>query len=271
METKLPSKLYKYQSYNIQTIDNLKNSCIWFSKPSQFNDPFDSSIPYVLKNMSSDEWDILYKQVKKIWENTSDEVYKKSMAHYFLDDKPNEEFKKDYDLSSNLGWRNQVENSFSQQGIGCFSESLDHILMWSHYSDGHRGFCLEFDTSFYPFSKARQVQYSEFFPSLHPTNDEILLAPLITTKSIVWSYEKEWRVIHEHGDIEYGYDAGALTGIYFGCEMPFVHIEMLALAISGFPTKLYRMKRSEIEFKVDFEEVTYTPYEYGKSKRRFIS
>ena len=67
-----------------------------------------------------------------------------------------------------------------------------------------------------------------------------------------------------------GFDAGSLTGVYFGCEMPFVHIEMITLAVSGFPTKLYRMRRSETEFKVDFEEVTYTPYEYGKTNRRFL-
>ena len=271
MKTTIPPKLYKYQSYNIQTIDNFKNRSLWFSKPSRFNDPFDSSIPYVLENMSEDEWNILYKQVKKIWEDTKDEVYKKSVARYFLDDKPNEDFKKDYNSVSKSGWLKQVKDTFSQQGIACFSENVDNILMWSHYSDGHRGFCLEFDTSFYPFSKAIQVHYSEFLPSLHPADDEILLAPLLTTKSIGWSYEKEWRVIHAQGDIECGFDSGALTGVYFGSEMPFVHIETLSLAVSGSPTKLYKMKRSKTEFKVEFDEVTYTPYEYGKTNRRFLS
>lgn len=30
-------------------------------------------------------------------------------------------------------------------GVVCLSEHGDDILMWSHYSDGHQGFCLEFD------------------------------------------------------------------------------------------------------------------------------
>ena len=27
-------------------------------------------------------------------------------------------------------------------GVVCFSESYDNIIMWSHYSDNHKGFCL---------------------------------------------------------------------------------------------------------------------------------
>ena len=40
-----PFRLYKYQSYNIQTIDNLLKQQLWFSNPLKFNDPFDCYIP----------------------------------------------------------------------------------------------------------------------------------------------------------------------------------------------------------------------------------
>lgn len=33
----------------------------------------------------------------------------------------------------------------SQRHIACFSESNDSSLMWGHYADGHKGFCLEYD------------------------------------------------------------------------------------------------------------------------------
>lgn len=272
MKTKIPSKLYKYQFYNIQNIDNLKNGCIWFSKPPLFNDPFDCSIPYVLNNMSNDDWDKLYKRLRKNWNETEDEELKKSTAKYFVDDSPSEAFKENYKLSSKLGWSELIEKDFSQKGVVCFSEQADNILMWSHYADRHKGFCLEFDTSIYPFSKAVKVNYSEEPPSsLELDGDEVLLDSLITTKSIAWSYEKEWRLIHNQGNMEYGFDGKALTGVYFGCEMPFPHIEVVSLVVSGLPTKLYKMKRSETEFKLGFEEVTYQPYIYGKTLRKFIS
>jgi hypothetical protein len=37
MISTLPARLYKCQSDNVQTIDNLKNQTLWFSKPAQFN------------------------------------------------------------------------------------------------------------------------------------------------------------------------------------------------------------------------------------------
>ncbi|HVN15284.1 MAG TPA: hypothetical protein VMT73_06045, partial [Anaerolineales bacterium] len=63
----------------------------------------------------------------------------------------------------------------------------------------------------------------------------------------------------------------ALTGIYFGIEMLFVHLEILSLVLRGRPTKLYKMRRSEVEFKLEFDEVQYTPYEYSKTNRKFLS
>jgi hypothetical protein len=30
-------------------------------------------------------------------------------------------------------------------GLLCFSESWDHLLMWSHYANKHQGICLGFD------------------------------------------------------------------------------------------------------------------------------
>ena len=224
MESHLPLRLYKYQAYNIQNLDNLKNKCLWFSKPSGFNDPFDCSIPYLLGEKSSTEWDILYEQVKKIWMDAKDQQNKELLANLFENEKPSEDFKKSYILGYHLGWRKLVEDNFSQKGIACFSEKWDDILMWSHYADGHRGFCLEFDTGFVPFSMAKQVHYSDLLPLL-PLEDgnADLIESLATTKSNNWCYEKEWRIFNEYGDVEYGLNPGALKGIYLGSEMSNIH------------------------------------------------
>ncbi len=39
-----PQKLYRYRTYNKNSLDALKNNLITFSKPSSFNDPFDSLV-----------------------------------------------------------------------------------------------------------------------------------------------------------------------------------------------------------------------------------
>jgi hypothetical protein len=42
--------------------------------------------------------------------------------------------------------RNQLCNALSQIGIFCVAEELYNTLMWSHYTNGHRGVALQFST-----------------------------------------------------------------------------------------------------------------------------
>lgn len=95
--------------------------------------------------------------------------------------------------------------------VGCLSTDYKNQLMWSHYADGHKGFCVEYD-----FNKASDflekylflpVIYSEervHFPSniLFPAyslggeqEEKNTMIRSLVTKDKVWSYEKEWRVI----------------------------------------------------------------------------
>src|SRR5712692_11029236 len=45
-------------------------------------------------------------------------------------------------------------------GILSLATRRDTFLMWSHYTNSHRGFCLEFDASTKPFCSANQVIYA---------------------------------------------------------------------------------------------------------------
>lgn len=36
------------------------------------------------------------------------------------------------------------KHSFKAENVLCLSEEKDNLLMWAHYADGHRGFCVEF-------------------------------------------------------------------------------------------------------------------------------
>lgn len=100
-------------------------------------------------------------------------------------------------------------------GVTCFSERYDIALMWSHYANKHTGICVEYDFSklevnnrllvqLFPviYTKARQcfpngVSYDEnekFVMSTAPFSTHQIIKNLIS-KSDVWSYEKEWRLI----------------------------------------------------------------------------
>jgi Protein of unknown function (DUF2971) len=88
----------------------------------------------------------------------------------------------------------------------------ENPLLWSHYADSHRGVALEFDASFtaeVPFVAAKPVKYCKRVPRVYSrkhfiesalnlnliSDAERTLLPLVMTKSLEWSYEKEWRIV----------------------------------------------------------------------------
>lgn len=105
------------------------------------------------------------------------------------------------------------ENVDKQYRVGSLCTDYKNRLMWSHYADGHKGFCIEYD-----FSKECEaikdilvlpVVYSKErikFPwnvafADDQNNPKVKLegayATMLSllTKDEVWKYENEWRVI----------------------------------------------------------------------------
>ena len=108
--------------------------------------------------------------------------------------------------------------------ISCFSnfhnieELMQNTTMWSHYADNHKGFCIKYSLDFNKLASKDiiscglfPVKYTRSVPKISPNellklslknnelhlNKKILKTTLktLTTKSIFWSYEKEWRLI----------------------------------------------------------------------------
>jgi hypothetical protein len=57
-----------------------------------------------------------------------------------------------------------VERFGKERGITCFSEINNDLLIWGHYGEKYKGFCLEFSTDHLPFSQAHQVKYVDRVP-----------------------------------------------------------------------------------------------------------
>ncbi len=89
----------------------------------------------------------------------------------------------------------QFEFITTRWGVYCLSPDPCNTLMWwSHYSQNHRGICLEFGARNTILNGAQEVRYQRAYPSFLPhdqyTHDDMLLV-----KSDVWSYENELRLI----------------------------------------------------------------------------
>ena len=126
--------------------------------------------------------------------------------------------------------RDQYQEALERYRICSFSDNAAHPLLWSHYSDSHRGFCLEFDASTDIFGCAMKVTYQNEYPSIGITepDEDINLRLSVLTKAKFWKYEGEYRLVslepNEPGalalnDHVFCFPADLLTGAFFGCQM----------------------------------------------------
>lgn len=84
----------------------------------------------------------------------------------------------------------------------CLSASRCSTLMWSYYSDGHKGICIHIDATKKPFGDALRVNYDSQYPEIFECDGKLvhdldeLLKRMLLTKSEVWDHECEYRLIN---------------------------------------------------------------------------
>lgn len=252
-----PLHLYKYERFTAQSLQNLKDQLIYFGSPLAFNDPYDCALS------------------PRIKEPTDADV-EKLRSHYLAKPEIENGIRREFEQASPAVLRDMllrigqktlddmIKKFLSQRGVSCFSEKKDNLLMWSHYGDHCKGFCLQFSTLADPFHKIMKVRYTEDMPILDIVpilcgEDSDPVSDLYCTKAIDWAYEHEWRAIHSQAGTAYRYPSEALTGIYFGPDMPRTAIEIIALVLAGQNehVQLFQGSRSKSNFLVEFQPIKY--------------
>lgn len=263
----LPHRLYKYEPFSSQALENLKNHTLYFASPSGFNDPYDCAVSPSVKEPSDDD----VQRVRSYYLSKDDLPVEVRTQFEQLDDAG---LKLLLLRQGQTVLEDAVTNFLSNKGVTCFSERNDSLLMWGHYGGRFKGFCLEFRTDYEPMCKARKVIYSDEMPQVDiltllcdtSESDEIL--NLYCTKALDWQYEKEWRCMRHQAGTAYTYPAEALTGIYMGPDAAFASFEITALIVANQNpgVQLWRGERSKSDFSVVFESVTYTSHLEAKHR-----
>jgi hypothetical protein len=199
---------YFSDEYAVKTLQNL---LFKVSNPNELNDPFENS-PYFRKP-EEQEWESYLKQ-----ESTIEDIY--NSTHHKLGIKTIEEFRKNWEAGArqnaqtafmqddDIETLEKVKEEFSKENrILCVSnakaiEPHGDILMWAHYSNGHKGVKISFDTEKIGWDDLNIdcVEYSE---------DRVMLDPIkidkrdskawnefrraLIVKSQGWKYEQEYR------------------------------------------------------------------------------
>ena len=261
--------LFRYRAYNDETLSALMKNRLYFSRPSFFNDPYDNLI-YVNSEMVVREiiGNILtgmdsYLESRKSFENLAFKIVEFMWHRDELKDcLLKERIKQLYAALDTV--RMKIKENTK---VICFAEEYDSMLMWSHYADYHKGFCLVYRKMDIENAKRynnaekeinnkmvlSKVNYVE--QQLDMTNDVLEyirnnmfenmgdvpqgdssigsknIRQVITEKSKDWAYEKEWRLIPRVPKIE--------------IESPLAYIERKPTAVI-IGSQCFREKREKL-------------------------
>lgn len=245
-----PAHLYRYQRLTAHSLASLLNDTVWLSSPTTFNDPFDCAIT-LSRDKLKESLDHAIAEIA-----SRNNIPKEQIANH---DKVINQDEQAYE------WlRSSLKNSMQRIGVLCFSATHSEILMWSHYANNHKGFCVEYDFSEGSHLRkiAQPVCYSETIPALSLANlpegaESNFLDVCIFTKAKQWQYEQEWRVIMPEGGRSFQAPAKT-TSIIFGARMPTEEKVMLFRALRHKEGIEFReAKLLEDRFAIQFNTFTF--------------
>lgn len=265
----IPKSLFRFRRYSEYSIEALKEDQIWGTSIWEFNDPYECVPCYNLQTLFEKMNNSLESQrfielinalkegqfvpeikraypsinIEQVIKNIPDQISKEDMdgklciiknyLNTFIGTTFEEMVKRFY-LSI------QEEEALRQ--IACFSEQNNSTLMWGHYADSHKGFCLEYDfqtilkdcsqkcadirgcNNFMLNYSLAPIIYKEerfdataYFATVMQSllceqnkipmelyyGDTLIVSKCLLTKSKDWEYENEWRLFTPRFSNEY--------------------------------------------------------------------
>ena len=195
---KYPKIVYKYRSWDKKyDKDVLKKNQLYLSSPKHFNDPFDCRIPdnYYLLNTPFKIEQYASGLINRHQQFLNENNYNIKEEYQKIKQKL-QDLKKVHDENANDKFKYQD----LRLGVLSMSAKWNDVLMWSHYSAFHKGYCVGFyeeklRTSGL-FGMGGQVIYGSKFPELDPLDSDIDVKAYKEThyKAKKWGYEKEYRL-----------------------------------------------------------------------------
>jgi hypothetical protein len=167
--------LYKYFKINEHSIANLMRNELYCQNFKAFNDPFEcwfslrEGIPHPKREPER------FRQICTAWG--------------FPIEKMNADLE-DYNLYMDEleSYQPDIRAFLESVKISCFSKENDNLLMWSHYADGLRGFCVEFDEDLIVSNELDKEPsiVSVFYADKPPVVDKMLYS---LAKDQIWYHE----------------------------------------------------------------------------------
>ena len=263
---KWPCTFYKFRNFDEEGyhLRLLTHNEIFLSSPFLFNDPFDCRIPL--------RYDLEPKEKVVPWIN-EDYVKKNSpelneKAALFEAERLYEKKLLEDQKNNQLIVENYIKKSL---GVLSLSRSYSNLLLWSHYSNAHKGFCVGIDRrAFFYISRIyNENGYKIFIDKVdYPeTNKFPIIMPLtmngyerakrqVLNKSKDWEYESEFRMVLVGNSNEViTLPENAIRRVIIGCDVSPEDKDKLIEIIKARKSKVhvYQAVKAPDEFKLHFK------------------
>lgn len=203
-----PEKLYRYRSFDTEYWEReIFKGEIYLAQASILNDPMDCLMSFDHTKLTPD--------CKLVCDSIRD-----CALTYHVDDVTPEEVITQFKDEKN---KRQIFEGFrSDIRIASFSERRDLLLMWSHYADMHKGFCIEYKTQKLGWKISGRL-YPVIYSSEKPdVTDAIKDSTNAVMKGLVhkaseWEYEREWRAMTRDDNSGFKFrELSAIEAVYLG-------------------------------------------------------
>lgn len=190
----IPKTVYKYRNWEDKYHQEiLTKSSVWVSDSYNFNDPFDCNIPVAYELLVNNNaiaekfiWQLVTRRGTQINKETDAEVKRRLKEGKHKDP----QFIQNYKYET-------LHSGKKMHGVLSATPINNNILMWSHYGNSHKGFCVGFDSAklFEYLGGGGPVAYAKDFPIISPIDSrEAQYGGQVMTKSNHWGYEVEYRL-----------------------------------------------------------------------------
>jgi hypothetical protein len=205
-----PKYLYKYKPFNEFLMKELAEQEVFFCNPKNFNDPFDCE-PQLFNDIELKRLErFAFRLLSERYEDQERAVRSMNEYRYLATEfgsyNDGEEGEAAYKYHLTTEVLNDIRTLFGNIGILSLSTRWNSALMWSHYSNSHRGLCLEFEFADHKcgqlepvtYTKTRDISLADLYRRRFSGDEAAgrrVLDRLLFSKHRDWRYEREWRAV----------------------------------------------------------------------------
>lgn len=238
----IPTHIYNKENQRINILKYIfEDKTLWFGNPLNFNDPFELK-PHIKLLLDDENYPVANMVYSHF--NANNQAHK---VHYA-----------------------SIRNLLNNIGVLSLSGNKEHLAMWAHYADNHKGLVLEFEKNHWFLNNLKLPDYAEVLHNLEKVSyvprenrksinsNEYFTQETFLTKSIDWEYEDEYRMCvyvdtnDEYIDgIDINFPNDLITAVYFGNKI-------------DNKTKSYILDLSNLEdwkhlkvFQMEIDEIAY--------------